>query len=75
LFRVEVGIRPDGINGYHVYVKFPGKQPVVVKTYNRDSTTIPPTTDAEARACADAHRLGIVDGMRMTANLIEGMVP
>lgn len=78
---IKVFVRAEGGGGYAVGYQPQNHQgnssgpPVVLARYTPDLTTIPPTTHAECHAKAQAHRQGMLDGMRVIVNAAESLIP
>ena len=68
-YQIEVYIRPEGKDGYTVGWTTPHRIPVGVARYEH------PTKQITARQLAEAHRQGMIDGMRVASNVLAGVVP
>jgi hypothetical protein len=64
--RISVGVRAEGNAGYKVTVKLPGAAPLTCASFENTN---------EGRREANMFKRGLIMGLRLGANALEGILP
>lgn len=69
--KVQPFIRPEGRDGYTVGVRLLVGAPIMLTRYSPGEKK----TASQCRELAEAHKQGLEQGLRLAANVLEGVTP